>query len=609
MGCGMNPLARLRCRKPPKTTAMASVQLSFTTTLPWLRARLRVVVSLIAFGFASLAAAQQQPLMLTDSTPSIEVWPAVSILTDPGKGLRIERILEEQPEFKRPDTAYATLGLRKEAVWVRFPVTVAPQSNGQWVLDIDYAVINHINLYVLNGKKIAYEATLGNLQPVAERPIRSRAHTVAIILQPGQSYDFYLRVENNGSMILPITLSKPSSFLARTLQEQMIQGLLTGLALCLLVYSLANWLTLREHLFAKYALLVTGSLLFSLLQFGIGAQYVWPGSAWMELHMGGLSALTASTGSFLFIEQALAGPDTKPWFSRVMKIGAGLLVVCGFAYALDLIDVQQITAIVSTLGMAPALLGMPGAIKKARRGDSVGTYFLVAWAVYLISAVVLIEVIKGRIGVNFWTLHSFQIGATLDMLLFMRVLGLRTKALQSEIKAAHRERDSFHSLAYSDPLTGLANRRSLNASISKAIERASASHMLAVYMLDLDGFKQVNDQFGHDVGDELLIAVAARLKSSLRTSDVVARLGGDEFLVLSTDLKHEQQARDLGEKLLAAFTQPFTLSMQTCQIGITIGYALAPQDGQDTAKLLKRADAAMYAGKNSGKNCVRRDGV
>ena len=588
--------------------AMPTVQPCVTAPASWLNRWRRVVFAMACFGFASLATAQQQPLVLIDSTPSVEVWPAVSILTDPSKDLRIERILEQQPEFKTPDTAYATLGLREEAVWVRFPVTVAPQSNGQWVLDIDYAVINRINLWVVSGKKITYEATMGNLQPIHERPIRSRAHTVAIILQPGQSYDFYLRVENNGSMILPITLSKPSSFLARTLKEQMIQGLLTGLALCLLVYSLANWLTLKEHLFAKYALLVTGSLMFCLLQFGIGAQYVWPGNTWMELHMGGLSALTASTGSFLFIEQALAGPDTKPWFSRVMKMGAGLLVVAGAAYALDLIDVRQVTAIVSTLGMAPALLGMPGAVKRARRGDHVGIYFLIAWAVYLISAVVLIEVIKGRIGVNFWTLHSFQIGATLDMLLFMRVLGLRTKALQSEIQAAHRERDSFHSLAYSDPLTGLANRRSLNASISQAIGRADVGHMLAVYMLDLDGFKRVNDQFGHDVGDELLIAVATRLKSSLRTSDVVARLGGDEFLVLSTGLQHEQQARDIGEKLLAAFTQPFTLSKQVCQIGITIGYALAPQDGQDTAGLLKRADAAMYAGKNSGKNCVRRDG-
>ena len=570
---------------------------------------IRLVVLAIAFcGFASLVNAQQQPLALIDSSPSVEVWPAVSILTDPSKDLRIGQILEKQPEFKPPNTAYATLGLRKEAVWLRFPVTVAPQSNGQWVLDIDYAVINKINLYVLSGTKIVYEATMGNLQPSAERPIRSRAHTVAIVLQPGQSYDFYLRVENNGSMILPITLSKPSNFLARTLQEQMIQGLLTGLALCLLVYSLANWLTLREHLFAKYALLVTGSLMFSLLQFGIGAQYIWPGSAWMELHMGGLAALTASTGSFLFIEQALAGPDTKPWFSRTMKGGAAVLVICGIGYALDWIDVRQITMIVSTIGMAPSLLGMPGAIKRARRGDSVGTYFLVAWAVYLISAVVLIEVIKGNIGVNFWTLHSFQFGATLDMLLFMRVLGLRTKALQSEIQAAHRERDSFHSLAHSDPLTGLANRRSLNTSISQAIGRADAGHMLAVYMLDLDGFKQVNDRFGHDVGDELLIAVASRLKSTLRTSDLVARLGGDEFLVLSTDLKHEQQARDIGDKLLAAFALPFNLSNQACKIGITIGYALAPQDGHDTASLLKRADAAMYAGKNSGKNCVRRDG-
>ena len=104
-------------------------------------------------------------------------------------------------------------------------------------------------------------------------------------------------------------------------------------------------------------------------------------------------------------------------------------------------------------------------------------------------------------GANFWTLHSIQFGATLDMLLFMRVLGLSTKALQSEVLRATRERDSFHSLAYTDPLTGLANRRSLTTSICSVLESAAANSILAVYMMDLDGFKQVNDKFGHDVGD------------------------------------------------------------------------------------------------------------
>ena len=563
-------------------------------------------VALVILGFAVTTWAAGPALELQDSTPVIQAWPAVTVLSDPGKQLKLEQVMALKSEFKAPQTAYGTLGLRKDAVWLHIPFDVSMQSTGQWVMDIDYAVINRIDAYLVADGKIIREAKMGNLMPRAQRPIDARAHALPLVLKPGQSYEIYLRLENTGAMILPITLIKPTTFHALALQEQMLQGLLTGLALCLLIYSLANWATLREVLFLKYALLVAGSLLFSLLQFGVGAQYVWPDNAWIELHMGGLSAFVAAAGSFLFVEQALANSGTKRWFSAVMKAGAALSIFFALCYSFDLIDIQQVTAIVGTLGLAPALMGLPGAIKRARRGDSVGYYLLVAWAVYFASTAVLIEVIKGNVGVNFWTLHSFQFGATLDMLLFMRVLGLRTKALQSEVVRATRERDSLHSLAFTDPLTGLANRRSLTTSISAALEASAPTNILAVYMMDLDGFKQVNDRFGHDVGDELLVAVANRLKSNLRNSDVVARLGGDEFLVMSNGLSTDNQAQEIGEKLLAAFVEPFVLSTKSCQVGMTIGYALAPHDGQTSAQLLKRADAAMYEGKSSGKNCLRR---
>jgi diguanylate cyclase len=570
----------------------------------WIRGSFVLVLALLCLTTTAWAAAPA--LALQDATPLIQAWPAVTVLSDPGKKLSVEQVMQMKAEFKPPQTAYGTLGLRKDAVWLHIPFDVSAQSTGQWVMDIDYAVINRIDAYLVADDKVIKEAQMGNLIPRAQRPVDARAHALPLVLKPGQRYDIYLRLENIGAMILPITFSKPTTFHALALREQMLQGLLTGLALCLLIYSLANWVTLREVLFLKYTLLVSGSLLFSLLQFGIGGQYVWPDNAWAELHMGGLSALIAAAGSFLFVEQALSSSGTKRWFSVLMKAGAGLAIFFALCFSLDWIDVHQVTAIVGTLGLAPMLLGLPGAIKRARRGDSVGYYLLVAWVVYFASTAVLIEVIKGNVGVNFWTLHSFQFGATLDMLLFMRVLGLRTKALQSEVQRATRERDSFHSLAFTDPLTGLANRRSLTTSISAALEVAGPTNILAVYMMDLDGFKQVNDKFGHDVGDELLVAVATRLKSNLRNSDVVARLGGDEFLVMSNGLNTDQQAQELGEKLLTAFAEPFVLSSHSCQVGMTVGYALAPHDGQSSAQLLKRADAAMYQGKSTGKNCLRR---
>lgn len=360
------------------------------------------------------------------------------MLPEGGKNLGIRDAMGALGQFTKPDTAYGTLGLQKDAVWLHIPVSVSGDGDGLWVLDIDYPVLNRIDVYAVHGQNIVVQTRVGSLQPPEDPRARARSHAVSLDLQPGARYDLYLRVESKGSLILPMTLSKPYAFLVTALKEQMLQGLLTGLALCLLVYSLAQWITLGEHLYVKYAILITGSMLFSLVQFGIGSQYLWPGNAWAETHMAGLSALVAATGSFLFIEQALKGPDTLRWFSWLMKAGALFTVFFAVCFSLDLIDVYIVTAVISSLGLAPALLGLPGAISRARRGDSVGFYFLLAWAVYFVTTAVLIEVIKGRVGVNFWTLHSFQLGATFDMLIFMRVLGLRTKALQAAAQHAKR---------------------------------------------------------------------------------------------------------------------------------------------------------------------------
>lgn len=575
-----------------------------SSLLRWLAAHALLVCALL--GASGVAAAQPSGLLLSDASRTVPVWPALRMLNDPAGTLDFQDAINARQLFEPPTTAHNTLGMAYRHVWLHIPVTVAPTGDGLWVLDIDYPVLNHIEMYLTQNGQVLKQLRQGNLEPYATRLIQGRAHSFGLQLRPGESYEVYLRIANTGTMILPITLSKPNTFYARALQEQMLQGLLTGLALCLLAYSFAQWLTLREPLYAKYALLVCGSLLFSLLHFGIGSQYVWSGNLWAEVHMGGLSALIAATGSFLFNEQALAGPDLKQWQRRLMKVGAGITAFSAVLYAFDLIDIYAVTAIVSTVGLAPPLLAGPGAVARARRGDSVGIYFLLAWATYFISTFVLIQVIKGRVDANFWTMHAFQIGATLDMLIFMRVLGLRTKALHTAVQHATRERDNLRSLVHTDPLTELPNRRGLHTAVEAAIQGAHADDMVAVYVLDLDGFKHINDQYGHDVGDELLVAVARRLQANVRSTDVVSRLGGDEFVVMSCHLHSAQQAHDIGEKLLEAFAAPFALAQHSCRIGLTAGYALAPQDGMNAIALLKCADAAMYEGKSAGKHCVRR---
>lgn len=160
----------------------------------------------------------------------------------------------------------------------------------------------------------------------------------------------------------------------------------------------------------------------------------------------------------------------------------------------------------------------------------------------------------------------------------------------------------LHRLAHTDSLTGLANRILLDDRISVAIAAARRyGHRLGVLYLDLDGFKKVNDEQGHDAGDAVLTEVASRLQKNTRQTDTVARVGGDEFVVLMTDLVDTAEVHVWAEKLRAVLNQPFELSGKPYPLRASIGIAIYPEDGEQPLQLLKHADAAMYEAKRLSK--------
>jgi diguanylate cyclase (GGDEF)-like protein len=547
----------------------------------------------------------ETPVVLSDDAATIDLWPAITLLRDPDAKLTIDNVMADAAGFTVPQSVHASLGLRQKVVWLRVPVSVPAPSRAHWVLDVDYALLNRIDVYVADGGRIVSHTVLGNDQPFFARPLPTRSHAMLLDLRAGKVYELLLRVETSGTMLVPLSLSMLGTFHQRAINEQMLQGLLTGLGLCLVLYSLLKWISLREQLYGKYSLLVLASTLFSTHFFGIGEQYLWTDFLWPERHLAGISSLVAACATALFIEDAL-GADMGRLLRRAIRIVAALLAVAAVCHAFDAIDIHTVSRIMGTLGLLPSLLGLPGAIARVRRGDSVGTFFILAWMGYFVAAATMAGLVNGFIGASFWTMHSFQFGATFDMVMFMRIAALRSADLRLAAQRAAREHETLHSLAHTDALTGLVNRRGLNMALASAVKGCSARQLLAVYMLDLDGFKPVNDQYGHDVGDELLITVAQRLRATVRTGDVVARVGGDEFVVMAGGLQSEDQAEELGGKLLATFRESFALEQEICHVGVTIGYVLAPPDGIEAALLLKAADAAMYAGKQAGKNVLRR---
>ncbi|VFT60286.1 PAS/PAC sensor-containing diguanylate cyclase [Pseudomonas aeruginosa] len=153
-------------------------------------------------------------------------------------------------------------------------------------------------------------------------------------------------------------------------------------------------------------------------------------------------------------------------------------------------------------------------------------------------------------------------------------------------------------MAYRDPLTGLGNRKAFDEQLGQALLRAgSGGSELALLYLDLDRFKEVNDRFGHDIGDALLRTVAERVRSTLRQPDKAYRLGGDEFAVLLED-SQENNPQRLAERLLAALVQPIALNGERIDfVTPSIGIALYPRHAGDAEGLVRAADSAMYEAK------------
>jgi diguanylate cyclase (GGDEF)-like protein len=172
------------------------------------------------------------------------------------------------------------------------------------------------------------------------------------------------------------------------------------------------------------------------------------------------------------------------------------------------------------------------------------------------------------------------------------VAALRTAELVQELR-----HEALH-----DALTGLPNRAHLQRQMGSAFAELAVgrSSGVAAMILDLDGFKQVNDTLGHQHGDLLLVEIAARLSAAVATDGLVARLGGDEFAILLTDAHDDDCVRTLGRRVLRSLEPPVTLAGTAASVGGSLGAALAPRDAHDAAGLLKCADIAMYGAKTSG---------
>ncbi|GGP20283.1 GGDEF domain-containing protein [Silvimonas iriomotensis] len=199
-----------------------------------------------------------------------------------------------------------------------------------------------------------------------------------------------------------------------------------------------------------------------------------------------------------------------------------------------------------------------------------------------------------------WINTGFAIGAMLTLVQYLSLLTavlslFQKRLLESEARALD--------MAFLDPLTGLNNQRYMTTLFDQALLLATRPHhIVAIFFIDLDNFKPVNDQAGHAVGDEVLKAMAQRLKDCTRSTDICARVGGDEFVVIGTQFTQEFQVEEMAKKLLEHVLLPLEMGGYTFQLGASIGVSLYPEHGNNLTELVQCADKAMYHIKHNGKS-------
>jgi diguanylate cyclase (GGDEF)-like protein len=194
----------------------------------------------------------------------------------------------------------------------------------------------------------------------------------------------------------------------------------------------------------------------------------------------------------------------------------------------------------------------------------------------------------------------------IEAILVATITGLSLQTVAYLYRGAVQHHTSKHDLALlakHDALTGLANRLLLRERFQASSDLADQRRTrLALHYLDLDGFKGVNDQHGHPVGDALLQQVSRRLEETIRADDTVARLGGDEFVVLQTNVSEDSEAELLARRIIKKLSAPYEIDGKTIQISASVGIAMMPNAGRDLERLLSQADAALYRSKNAGKS-------
>jgi len=494
------------------------------------------------------------------------------------------------------------LGLGRDIVWVRMDFEVPAGAVGadpQWLLSFPSVAARDVRFYgpYREGAEAALAKPIvtGGDHPYAGRPLAAERMVFPFQLPPPGRYTAFLRVHSDVPQIYMLRFWREGDYLVGTQDKRLFDGVSYGILIGMLVYNLLLLVIFRERVHAYYLLTCAFAVLAIASFNGHVMRYLLPGRPGLAMDLYLLAPLLWVACAAQFGRHFLNLRRYAPVLDFCL---AGLAAALGLSAMAVLADssalthwAQRATEVGTTLGGAVMVLGAT----RAWRGNYRPALLYLAGLGILVAAALLL--VLSNWGVLPWKsmwLNLLQAGVAAELVVFSVALGSRIRLLQRSQRELHARADWLATQVETDPLTGAVNRAGL---MRRGSQHIATGAPLALMLLDLDGFKPVNDRFGHDAGDKVLVEVVRRLRAQMRETDTVARYGGDEFVLLLPGDVDRQVLAMMAHRVVEQVRAPVEYEGQSLVVTASIGIARFPVNARDLPGLLRAADLAMYHSK------------
>lgn len=573
----------------------------------------------------------------------------ISILEDQSHDLTIADIqkVETLSRFKMNSkiSEALNLGYSKSAFWLRFELKNQNEYPVERILEISYSRLAHIHFYkpTLNG---SYELFVtGNASSFFSRPYRNRFFAFPIEVPANSNKVYFLRIESPTNLLVPAKLWERQAYQIHVRNDYLAQAWYFGMASAMVLFNLLLFLSLWDLVYLLYISFVTTAALTLASQNGLAKEFLWQNSIfWSEIDsMVGycISLLTL----LLFMRQMLNTWKIIPRIDMLIKIQIGLLLISPIGL---IISFENFIKPIILLCLITIIMVISTSILCAFKKQRSAYYFVVAFLMLCIGGIMMIMRSFNLIASNEISTNGLQFGSALEMLLLGLALADRFNNIRKEKEKAQKEaleaqtllldhlksqerllkerveertvalsksnaalvaanveleekKIQLEQLAVTDRLTGLYNRFMLDHVLETELFRCEYhSSQFTLVLLDIDHFKLVNDNYGHPVGDQVLIEFARLLTKFVRHTDITGRWGGEEFLIICRNTEMIT-AKTLVESLRARISEHIfpVVGSKTSSFGIT-----EYKKGDTIMQMMSRVDKALYRAKRAGRNRI-----